>query len=117
MKDYPKNSLDEREKAFEAKYQLDEAVAFKVNVRQAKLLGLWVAERLGLTGEAATAYGRAAVEADLLKPGHVALMGKLRDDLSAGGRGADADRLSHELFRWEAVARDQVIAELTASKG
>jgi hypothetical protein len=116
MKDHPKNSLDEREKAFEAKYQLDEAVAFKVAVRQAKLLGLWVAERLGLDGAVATAYARAAVEADLLKPGHVALMAKLRDDLSAGGREADGDRLSQEQLRLEAVARDQVIAELTASK-
>ena len=45
-----KESLDERQKAFEAKYRLNEEIKFKIGIRGTKLLGLWVAEKLGLTG-------------------------------------------------------------------
>ena len=116
MKDRPKNSLDEREKAFEAKYQLDEAIAFKVNARRAKLLGLWVAERLGITGEDATVYARAAVESDLLVPGHVAMLEKLQNDLRTRGLDGDDADLSREMSRLEAVAREQVVSEVLAAK-
>jgi hypothetical protein len=116
MKPHPKNTLDEREKAFEAKYQLDEAVAFKVKVRRARLLGLWVAELLGVEGEEAAAYGRGAVEADLISPGHALLLERLRNDLLARGKSIEADRLPEEMARLESVARDQVIAEVAVAK-
>ncbi|MCH8962690.1 MAG: exopolysaccharide biosynthesis polyprenyl glycosylphosphotransferase [Bacteroidetes bacterium] len=43
-------TFNEREKACEDKYQHDQALQFKVEVRRNKLLGLWVAEMLGLAG-------------------------------------------------------------------
>jgi hypothetical protein len=108
--------FDEREKAFEAKYHLDEELAFKVNARRAKLLGLWAAEKLGLGGDEGTAYGRAAVEADLTHPAHTGLLAKLRDDLLSQGHLALAERLADEFLRLEAVARQQVIAEVAQGK-
>ncbi len=107
----PKKSLDEREKAFEAKYQLDEAAVFKINVRRTKLLGLWVAEKLGLTGDAAQAYGRLAVETDFQDRAHAALLGKLRGDLLAGGHVLEADLLSDQMSLLHELARQQVTAE------
>ncbi|PKU26412.1 DUF1476 domain-containing protein [Telmatospirillum siberiense] len=108
--------FDEREKAFEAKYHLDEELAFKIGVRRAKLLGLWVAEQLGLSGEAGVVYARKAVEADLGDSAHVGLLAKLRTDLLAGGKDAAVGRLADEFHRLEAEARGQIVAEVTAGK-
>jgi hypothetical protein len=121
MKDHAKpervkTTLDEREKAFEAKYQLDETVRFKVGARRAKLLGLCAAGWLGLKDEAVAAYARTAVEADLASPGHGELLRKVRDDLKAAGLAARADQVDGEWERLEAVARLQVIEEVTAGK-
>lgn len=108
--------LDEREKAFEAKYHLDEELEFKVSVRRAKLLGLWVAETLGLQDDAKIAYGRATVEADLAHPAHSGLLTKLREDLLSQGHPAEAELLAAAFQRFEAEARQQVIAEVAAGK-
>lgn len=110
------DGFDERKKAFEAKYHLDEELEFKIGVRSAKLLGLWVAETLGLEGDAGTAYGRSAVEADLAHPAHGGLLAKLRDDLLRQGHLAEVERLAKELQHFEAIARQQVIAEMAAGK-
>jgi hypothetical protein len=107
----PKKSLDEREKAFEAKYQLDDAIAFKATARRAKLLGLWVASRLGLAGDEALAYARTAVEADLADPGHVTLFARLRRDLVEKGAEDAAAGLAEEFARLGPIAREQALAE------
>ena len=42
------NSFDKREEGFEKKFALDEEQKFKAYARRNKLLGLWVAEKLGI---------------------------------------------------------------------
>jgi len=51
-------TFDKREEGFEKKFALDEEQKFKAEARRNRLLGLWAAEKLGLTGDAATAYSR-----------------------------------------------------------
>ena len=46
------NALREIEKGHEAKYKLDEERRFKAECRRNKLFGLWIAEHLGLSGDA-----------------------------------------------------------------
>ena len=46
------SSFDKREEGFEKKFALDEEQKFKAEVRRNKLLGLWAAEKLGLSGDA-----------------------------------------------------------------
>jgi hypothetical protein len=58
-------TFDKREQAFEAQFVHDEEVRFKAVARSNKLLGDWAAAKLGLTGEAATAYANALVAAEL----------------------------------------------------
>ena len=58
------SSLDKREEGFEKKFALDEEQKFKAEARRNRLLGLWAAEKLGITGEAATAYAKEVVAAD-----------------------------------------------------
>ncbi len=54
------STFDKREEQFEKKFAHDAALQFKAHARRAKLLGLWAAEKLGLSGEAAEAYEKAA---------------------------------------------------------
>ena len=43
-------TFDKREEGFEKKFAHDEELRFKANARRNKLLGLWAAEKLGLSG-------------------------------------------------------------------
>jgi hypothetical protein len=76
-------TFDQREEGFEKKFALDEEQKFKAEARRNRLLGLWVAEKLGLSGEAATAYAREVVAADFEGAGSV--VRKVMDDLAAKG--------------------------------
>ncbi len=56
--------MDDRRDAFEKKFALDAELRFKAEARRNKLLGLWVAERLGKKDAEAEAYAREVVAAD-----------------------------------------------------
>ena len=60
-------NFDDREKAFEAKYALDEEMAFRILARRNRLLGQWAAAKMGLTPEETDAYAKAVVQAELRK--------------------------------------------------
>jgi hypothetical protein len=76
-------TFDKREEGFERKFALDEEQKFKAEARRNKLLGLWVAEKLGMAGDAANAYAREVVAAEFESAGGVAR--KVTADLSANG--------------------------------
>src|SRR5215469_9187430 len=78
-------NFDKREEAFENQFAHDEALKFKAIARRNKLLGLWAAERLALTGAEAEAYANALVVADLESTGDHDVFGKLREDFDAKG--------------------------------
>ena len=61
--------FDDREKAFENRYARDQETRFRIIARRNKLLGLWAAEHMGITGADADAYARQVVESDFEKPG------------------------------------------------
>jgi hypothetical protein len=77
-------TFDKREEGFEKKFALDEELKFKAEARRNKLLGLWTAEKLGLSGDAATAYAREVVTADFEKAGD-GVFRKVVGDLGAKG--------------------------------
>jgi hypothetical protein len=78
-------SFEEREKGFERKFALDEELRFKSTARRNKLLGLWAAEKMGLSGDAAQAYAREVIKADLAEPGDEDVFRKIRADFDAKG--------------------------------
>ena len=57
-------TLGKREEGFEKKFAHDQDLLFKANARRNKLLGIWAAEKLGLTGPAAETYAKEVVVAD-----------------------------------------------------
>ena len=78
-------TFDKREEGFEKKFAHDEELRFKATARRNKLLGLWVAEKLGMSGDAANAYAKDVVMSDFEEGGDHDVMKKVRADLDAKG--------------------------------
>jgi hypothetical protein len=83
-------TFDKREEGFERKFALDEELKFKAEARRNRLLGLWAAEKLGLTGDAASAYAKETVASAFAEGGDKAVVAKVANDLSAKGVTEDA---------------------------
>lgn len=104
-------TFDEREKAFEAKYRLDEETAFKINIRRDKLLGLWAAEQMGLAGDAATGYALTVIDAEFSESDHDASH-KVARDFAAMGLAIDETAVRTHKDRMFELAREQVLGEI-----
>jgi len=76
-------TFDKREEGFEKKFAHDEELRFKANARRNKLLGLWAAEKLGLSGAEAEAYAKEVVMADFEEAGDEDVFRKVRKDFDA----------------------------------
>jgi hypothetical protein len=76
-------TFDKREEGFEKKFALDEELQFKAAARRNKLLGLWAAEKLGLSGAEAEAYAKSVVMADFQEAGDDDVFRKIRADFDA----------------------------------
>lgn len=75
----------DRESAFENKFAHDEEKRFRAVARRNKLLGLWAAEKLGLSGDAADAYAKEVVLADFVEAGDEDVIRKVLADFKAKG--------------------------------
>ena len=78
-------TFDKREEAFETKFALDEEQKFKAEARRNRLLGLWVASKLGMSGDEANTYAKEVVAAAFEGTGPAALLRKAMTDLAAAG--------------------------------
>jgi hypothetical protein len=74
-------SFDKREEGFEKQFAHDEELRFKATARRNKLLGLWIAEKLGKSGPDADAYAKEVVMADFEEAGEDDVFRKVRKDL------------------------------------
>ena len=78
-------TFDKREEGFEKKFAIDEELRFKANARRNKFLGLWAAQKLGLSGAEAEAYAKSVVMADFEEAGDDDVFRKIRKDFDAKG--------------------------------
>jgi hypothetical protein len=78
-------TFDKREEGFEKKFAHDEELRFKANARRNRLLGMWAAEKLGLSGDAAIAYAKDVVMADFEEAGDGDVLKKVQADFAAKG--------------------------------
>ena len=102
------STFDQRKDAFENKFAHDEELRFKATARRNKLLGLWAAEQMGLSGDAAEAYAKEVVAADFQKPGDADVADKVLKDLTAKGKAMDEARIRKEMERLLAQAKEQI---------
>jgi hypothetical protein len=105
-------TFDDREKAFEKKYEHDQELQFKVNSRRNRLLGLWAAGLLGKSGADAEAYAKEVVMADFEKPGDTDVVHKLMKDLAAAGKPMEDHTIRKQSERLVEEAKKQVMAEV-----
>ena len=77
------SEFNKREEGFEKKFALDEEQKFRAEARRNRLLGLWAAEKLGITGDAATAYAKEVVAADFEEAGDGDVLRKVMADFAA----------------------------------
>ena len=103
-------TFDDRKDAFEKKHAHDEELAFKAVARRNKLLGLWVAEQIGLTGDAAEAYAKEVVAADFEEAGDADVIRKVVADLKAKGKDISEHRIQVKLAELLETAKKQVSA-------
>ncbi len=74
------SGFDKRREGYESKFAHDEDLKFKATARRNKLLGLWAAEKLGLSGQAADDYAKDVVKADFEEVGEEDVFRKVRKD-------------------------------------
>ena len=100
-----------REKGFESNFKMDQETKFKVEARRNKLLGLWLAEQLGLPVSEHETFAKNIVLADLEEPGIEDIMRKvMRNICDHGGDVPEAD-VRQKLTELRATAHKQITAE------
>lgn len=104
-------TFDERERAFEKKFEHDQELQFKANARRNKMLGLWAAGLMGKSGAAAEEYAKEVVVADLEKPGHHDVVEKLVKDLAAAGKPTEDHTVRKQSERLMVEAKAQIMKE------
>lgn len=78
-------TFDKREEGFEKKFAHDEELKFKAEARRNRLLGLWAATKLGMSGEASNAYAKEIVSAAFGEGRDADVVRKVIADLGAKG--------------------------------
>jgi len=103
-------TFDKREEGFEKQFAHDEELRFRATARRNKLLGLWAAEKLGLTGPAADAYAKEVVIADFEEPGDHDVFRKISKDFDA----KNVAQSDHQIRRMMDELLAQAVAQIKA---
>ncbi len=104
-------TFDDREKVFEDKYKHDQELQFRVEVRRNKLLGLWVAELLGIEGADAEAYAKEVVKADFEEPGDADLIRKIQGDAAPKNLDLSEHKIRKKMDELIVIAKEQIMTE------
>ena len=99
-------TFDKREEGFEKQFAHDEELKFKAMARRNKLLGLWAAGKMGLTGPDAEAYAKEVVMSDFEEAGDHDVFRKVRKDFDAKGVAQSEEQIRQ--------AMDQLLAQAVA---
>jgi hypothetical protein len=97
-------SFDKREEGFEQQFAHDEELRFKAIARRNKMLGLWAAGKLGLSGTDAENYARSIVLAEFEQGGDSAVIAKIRKDLEAKGIAQSEHQITRTMTELMATA-------------
>ncbi|MCX7314701.1 MAG: DUF1476 domain-containing protein [Alphaproteobacteria bacterium] len=81
---------------------------FKANARRNKLLGMWAAEKMGLSGPAAEAYAKEVVIADFEEAGDDDVLRKVHLDFAAKGVAQSDQQIRKAMDELMALAIEQI---------
>ena len=105
-------TFDKREEGFEKQFAHDEELNFKAIARRNKMLGLWVAEKVGLSGAEAENYARSIVLAEFEQGGDSAVIAKIRKDLEAKG----VSQSEHQISRTMTELLAKAVVDIKAGR-
>lgn len=103
--------FNDRERAEEAKFAHDEEMHFRVHARRNRLLGMWAAERMGLSAVEAEGYAKGVVQADFEESGDEDVVRKLLGDLVSAGLDVSEADVRAALDATAVEARRQLMGE------
>ena len=103
--------FSDRRKGEEAKFAMDDEMAFRVAARRNRLLGEWAAGLMGLTEEETDAYKKAVVQADFEEAGDEDVIRKLLGDLTAAECDVSEADIRAKLDEKSVEARRQLMEE------
>jgi hypothetical protein len=103
-------TFDKREEAFEKQFAHDEELKFKATARRNKMIGLWAAEKLGLSGPEADSYALSIVMADFEEGSNHDVTGKIRKDFDAKGIAQSDHQISRAMEELMAKAVSDIKA-------
>lgn len=106
------STFDKREESFEKTFVHEEELHFRAEARRNKLLGLWAAQKLGKTPEAAQAYAEELVVAETTSNASDVVVARLLKDFSAAG----IEQSEHQIRRTMDEFMTQATAEIKAGK-
>ncbi len=102
-------AFDKRKNDAEARFRREQELEFKAGARRNKLLGLWAAEQMGISGEGAAAYAKEVVIADFERPGDDDVLEKVLKDLTGKGLDVSERQVRKEMDRLMEIARQEVM--------
>jgi hypothetical protein len=105
-------TFDEREKAYEKKFALDQDLRFKAESRRNKMLAEWAGAKLGISGAALDDYIKAVRKADLAEKGDEDVLRKVKQDFADKGVAVDDAEIRKVMGEFLAKA----VAEVESSK-
>lgn len=105
------SGIDDRRKGMEAKLHQDGELKFKVNNRRNKLLGLWLAEQFGLSGDDGADYAKTVVLSDFEEPGDDDVVRKVMADIDAKNADIDEATVRKQMESLLDTAKDQIFSE------
>lgn len=104
--------FQDRKRAEEAKFAMDEETAFKVAARRNRLLGEWAAGLMNLTEEETDSYKKSVVQADFEEAGDEDVIRKLLGDLTAADTNVGEAEIRAKLEEMAIEAKRQLMQEL-----
>ena len=104
--------FQDRERAEEAKFAHDSEMEFRIHARRNRLMGVWAAERMGLTPAEAEAYAKSVVQADFEESGDEDVIRKLLGDPISAGVDADEGEVRTAMKAKQVEARRALMGEV-----
>ena len=91
------NKFNEREKAFEKKFEKDQELEFKIAARSNKYLAEFVSLKLGKSGKDKKAYILELVKADMEEAGSNDVFRKIKKDFQTSSVSIDDEEIKSEI--------------------
>lgn len=98
------DNFKQREASEEAKYKNREEMQFKIDAKSNRLLGLWAAEKLGLSGDQIDAFAKKVVVSDLEEAGKEDVVRMVSQSFRNGGVNISDDEIRQKINECQAEA-------------